>query len=164
MVGPETVLLGMLFGAIHPGIATATAKSVDTVVRAAKSDQSRVHKLALAGPARMAKSQAKIVMVLYPRQRGLHRGLDGCFWRVKYSQTRPAGDRLSSHGLRQPTPLMANRRPEWKGFRGRLPPPDNPCVWHRLKRGELGRWSKGIWAGRGVKWGVCLISVAAGVL
>ena len=55
---------------------------------------------------------------------------------------------------------MANRRPEWKGFRGRLTPPDDPCVWHRHERGKLGRWSKGIWAGRGVKWGVCLISVA----
>jgi len=59
---------------------------------------------------------------------------------------------------------MANRRPEWKGFRRWLPPPDDPCVWQRHERGELGRWSKGIWAGRGVKWGVCLISVAAGVL
>ena len=63
IVGPDTVLIGVLFGAIHPGIATAIAKSSDTVVRAAKSDQSRVHKLALSGPARMAKSQAKIVMI-----------------------------------------------------------------------------------------------------
>jgi len=65
--GADTVLFGVLLGTIHPGIATATAKSIDAVVRAAKSDQSRVHKLALAGPARMAKSQAKIVMVLHPR-------------------------------------------------------------------------------------------------
>ena len=63
IVGADTVLVGVLLGTIHPGIRATAAKSSDAVVRAAKSDQSRVHKLALAGPARMAKSQAKIVMI-----------------------------------------------------------------------------------------------------
>jgi len=67
IVGPDTVLFGVLFGAIHPCIATASAKSSDAVIRRFKSDQSCVHQGALAGPARMAKSQAKIVMVLHPR-------------------------------------------------------------------------------------------------
>lgn len=111
IVGPDTVLIGVLLGAVHPGIAPATAKSSDAISSRAKSDQSCVHKRALSVPARVSKSQAKIIMVLYPRQGGLHRGVDGCFWRVKYSQTRPAVVRHTSHGLRQRTPLPANRRP-----------------------------------------------------
>jgi hypothetical protein len=67
IVGPDTVLIGVLFGAEHPGIAAATAKSSDTIIRRAKSDQSCVHQRALSAPARMPKSQAKIVMVLHPR-------------------------------------------------------------------------------------------------
>jgi hypothetical protein len=67
IVGPDTVLIGVLLGAEHPGIPAATAKSSDTVVRRAKSDQSIINQLSLAGPTRMPKSQAKIVMVLHPR-------------------------------------------------------------------------------------------------
>lgn len=67
IVGADTVLIGVLLGPVHPGIAAATTKSSETIISDANSFQSCVHKLALSGPARMPKSQAKIVMMMHPR-------------------------------------------------------------------------------------------------
>jgi hypothetical protein len=85
VIGPDTEELWVLLGSLHAGTSTTTAKSKDAVRSHLKSDKSGVHQESFAVPARMPKSQAKIVMVLYPCKSGLSWLRYGCFLQVKRS-------------------------------------------------------------------------------
>jgi hypothetical protein len=83
VVGPDSEAFGMLDGAEHAGIRTATAKSAEAVSSHAKSFKSGVNQLSFSVPARMPKSHSQIVMVLNPCKLGLSWRLSTCFLQVK---------------------------------------------------------------------------------